>query len=353
MTLFSEAQRNFLTRLEEIVLSSRSHLPNTLVYGPQGSGKRTLTRALADSLGLATVEVNLSDSAEFIRMRLFGKLGNTTEATATGVIPGIPGELGQSSEMVLLLTGLECTSPDLFQDIHRLLTKRSYIDANGNVWMIGTDVWIIAILTEWKEDETNISVALNHWICTCFEHQLRLDKPERLEDLEVIAKSMLEKQNTCLLETPDLELLETVQNAPDCLHALRRWLTNSVPHAGIEGGIDRQRINDAILNDLKTIFSRLRFRGGQLDSEKFEKWAAQFGALRPTAIHLLQWIARAYFISDREYFEGIDFLIRRSGIPRGSRVIFCRWQTEGQSGPRLAHQIKNFAHWRILLISLT
>jgi hypothetical protein len=62
----------------------------------------------------------------------------------------------------------------------------------------------------------------------------------------------------------------------------------------------------------------------------------------------VRWIASTYFIDDREYFRAIEVLIERSGIPRRTNVIFCRWQSEGQSGPRVANQVKNRAHWRIV-----
>jgi hypothetical protein len=78
-----------------------------------------------------------------------------------------------------------------------------------------------------------------------------------------------------------------------------------------------------------------------------ERWAAQFGELQWVAFHILRWIASRYFINDREYFTAVSELINRSGISSGSRVVFCKWQSEGQSGPRVANQFKNRAHWCI------
>jgi hypothetical protein len=138
-----------------------------------------------------------------------------------------------------------------------------------------------------------------------------------------------------------------VLDAPDCLRALRRWIASAARRRTKDGVVSMDALTRAVIHDLESICVQLRYCGHALDVSRFERWAAQFGDLQSVAFHLLRWIAREYFINDREYFKAIDALIGRSAISSRTRVIFCKWQSEGQSGPRVANQIKNRAHWRI------
>src|SRR5207249_870143 len=92
---------------------------------------------------------------------------------------------------------------------------------------------------------------------------------------------------------------------------------------------------------------RLQYRGSQFDLVHFERWARQFPReLSALSVHLIREIAERYYVGVREFYEGLDFLIRNSDIPRGSCVTFCRWQEMGRSAPSVAHELKNQARWR-------
>jgi hypothetical protein len=102
------------------------------------------------------------------------------------------------------------------------------------------------------------------------------------------------------------------------------------------------------MNDLQSVFPRLRYRGSPLDMATFERWADQFDAQRSVAVHIIRKIAHRYYINERQYFVALQNLVSRSGIPPRGRVVFVKWQGLGQSAARVAHQIKNIAHWRVI-----
>jgi hypothetical protein len=191
------------------------------------------------------------------------------------------------------------------------------------------------------------SMNLEHWLCTHFEHHLRLQAPETVGELETVIRHILMEYECSCGESIPPYLLDMVREAPDCLRALRRWLASAARHRTKDGLVSLDNIERGAVGDLQTIFVRLRYCGFALDVPTFERWSEQFGELQSVAAHLVQRIARDYFINDREYFNAIDSLIKSSGIPRRSNVVFCKWQSEGQSGPKVANQVKNRANWRV------
>lgn len=342
----TQPQESLVHQLQHLALSSVSHLPSTLIYGPAGAGKRRVVSQLADDFGLEMVEINVSDSAEFVATRLFGTSSNRVVGEPFGAIGG---ELGRSGEAIVYLSAFDGLSHDeaFHQALYRMLSKRTFVDLLGDERRMSDGLWIIAAMRESRDSTSRVSVDLNHWLCTHFEHQLRLGAPSTLDELGTIVDGMLQEYGCSVHELPASCLLEMVRDAPDGLRALRRWVASAARSRTKDAVVSGDNFMRAVIHDLETVCSQLRYCGHALDVLTFERWAAQFGELQSVAVHLLRWISREYFISDREYFTALDALIRRSGIARRSRVIFCKWQSEGQSGPRVANQIKNRAHWRV------
>lgn len=342
----TQSQEALVEQLQHLALSSVSHFPTTLICGRSGVGKRKVVSRLADSLGLEVVEINASDSAEFVGSCLFGR--SSKEAGGES-FRAAGGELGRSGEIIIYLSAFDGLSNDeAFQQvIYRALAKRTFVDAAGEERRLGDGLWLIAALRESRESPSEASVDLNHWLCTHFEHQLRLESPRTLEELGTIVDGLLQEYGCSFQEPLSAGLLEMVRDAPDCLRALRRWIAGAARHRTKDAVVSMDNLTRAVIHDLDSVCVQLRYCGHALDVYRLEQWAAQFGELQAVAFHVLRWIAREYFISDREYFQAIDALIRRSGISNRTHVIFCKWQSEGQSGPRVANQIKNRAHWRI------
>lgn len=342
----TESQKALVEQLQHLALSSVSHFPSTLIYGPAGVGKRKVTNQLADELGLEMFEINASDSADFVATRLFGASGNKPMG---GSFDTIEGELVRSDEAIVYLSGFDGLNDDetFHHSLYRVLAKRTFVDLAGKERRIGDGLWIIASMRERNNPTVIPSVDLNHWLCTHFEHQSRLEAPRTLEELRTVVDGMFQEYGCSVHELSTPQLLEMVRDAPDCLRALRRWIANAARHRRKNAVVTADNLFQAAIHDLESVCARLRYCGHVLDVSTIERWAAQFGELRSVAFHLLRWIAREYFISDREYFKAIEELIARSGISSGTRVVFCKWQSEGQSGPRVANQVRNRAHWRI------
>jgi len=152
---------------ECIETSSSGHgLQNLLLHGPKGVGKRSIARSIAAAAGLQLIEIPLSGvSAASLRQRLFGGADEAAKATAAGSAPGDAG-IGPGS--ILFFSGLENLHPDFWQDFHRLLTTRKYVDGGGTEWALATDVWIIVGITTLVRQP---QVDLSHWLCTAFHRR--------------------------------------------------------------------------------------------------------------------------------------------------------------------------------------
>ena len=341
----TQTQEALVDQLQYLAVSSVSHFPSTLIYGPSGVGKRRVVSQLADSLGFEMVEINASDSAEFVSTRLFGASSDEVIAElsrTTGC------ELARSVDTIVYLSAFDLLSDNeaLHHAIYRALAKRVFVDSVGEECRIGDGVWIIAAMRESCSPTTQVSMHLDHWLCTHFEHQLRLGKPGTLDELGAVVDGLSQEYGCSGRDATTGDLLEMVRDAPDCLWALRRWISNAARHR-TKHAVSINNLRRAVIHDLESICIQLRYCGHTLDVAILEQWVAQFGELQSVAFRILRLIAHEYFIDDREYFKAIDELIRHSGISSGTRVIFCKWQSEGQSGPRVANQFKNRAYWRV------
>jgi MoxR-like ATPase len=172
----TQSQKALVDQLQHLALSSVSHFPSTLIYGLSGIGKRKVVGQLADSLGLEVVEINASDSAEFVGTRLFGA---SSEEIAGQWFGGTASELARSGDAIIYLSAFDRLSTDeaFHQAIYRVLAKRTYVDPVGEEHRFSDGLWIIAAMRESRDSTSQASMDLDHWLCTHFEHQLRLEGP--------------------------------------------------------------------------------------------------------------------------------------------------------------------------------
>lgn len=343
MFRLADLQQRVLHNLSDLRRSGRGAPPNCLVYGPPGAGKRTIAHALADTIGFGFLEVNVGDNPAFVRQRLFG---DRTEAERATDLAAAPGECGTDESAVLYLSGLENTEPSLHQDVHRLVTGRRYVDALGRRWRLSDSTWLISALQTNTRNPTR--VGLGHWLCTAFDQVIHVDACQDIESCWAVCRSIAAELGRNFEDEPDLPFLRVVRQTPARLHAVRRWITNACLSMTGTGVISLNAVQREMVRDIQAVLGQVPYRQRILDLPDFEKWAEQFGENKPLAFHIVRCIADRYYISGSEYFRGIDHIIRSFDIPKGALVTFCKWQAEGRSAPRVAHQMKNQAHWKIV-----
>ena len=311
------------------------------MYGGRGSGKRTTVHALANTLDFNFSQANVGDEPSFVRQRLFGTHREAERASDLSA----PGECGTDEGTILYLFGLENLDKTLHQEIHRLITGRKYVDALGREWRLSDWIWLIGAIH--TTDRTPSVVNLHHWLCTAFEHKVHIDMCDDEEAIRAICQNIAAEFGHTFEETSNSPIFSEVRRTPDRLHALRRWISSvSVSDAGSQM-IQADAVQKEMLKDIQTVLGQLRYRQQSLHLTDFERWANQFGKKKPLALHIIRCIADRYYISGAEYFRGIEHLIANFEIPARSLVTFCKWQREGRSAPRIAHEMKNQAQWRI------
>lgn len=335
-------QHRDVERLEALALGSRVHLPSVLLIAAAGTGKQTVARATAEKLDLDFVEVPVEDLQKSVSERLFGSRQEAERAELGGPPPG---ELGRSSPTLLYLSGIQGLDRGLDQSLHRLITTRNYVDAIGQRWDMHEDVWIVGGLT-FPSQQGRISP--EHWLCTAFQHRLRITLPTSPDDLFVVCTSIIEELGvSCIVDSSVSRLFTLLPQVPDNLDALRRWLETAAYAATGDSPITDAVLQRAMQEDLQAILPRISYRGRQVTLVDFRRWAEQFPLdLQPLATHIVREIAEYYYISAQKFHEALQTLIERSGILPGSRVIFCKWQAMGHSAPRVMHTLKNQSRWR-------
>ena len=363
MATLSPTQGAVVDYVESLAAATSAHLPSLVIHGPRGVGKRTVAAEVARRLGIRFVEVNVSDAAEFVRQRLFGTEGEAVVASSIDIphvnfrgygreTPGLaevvaPGELGADDEKLVFLADFERIDGSLFQRIQQLVQGRTYTDARGHRWAIGDYTWLVVGLNHTEDVACPSNVGLDHWICACFERHVSLDSPRDEIDMVTICDSILQEYGRTVEAGSCAGLLDTIEGTSDKLHSLRRWLVDAVFRSNRSEPIRKAVLERAVANDLRSMLPQLRYRGRHLSMDAFEKWAEQFGEDRGFAVHIIREIATRYYVTDREYFSALETFVERSGVPAYGRVIFAKWQGLGQSAPRVAHQLKNLAHWRV------
>ena len=131
------------------------------------------------------------------------------------------------------------------------------------------------------------------------------------------------------------------------IYTHQRWINQAIFTPEKEQIINTLTVLKAIQNDTFRAAERLVYRGSPLPHERIIKWKNQFPEnLQPVALHLINRINAKYFITQEEFYSIIKDLIRKSGVRRGRKVTFCKWQALSKSSPRCTHVMKNLAKWK-------
>ncbi len=343
MTVFCPHQEKYAEQLVSLALNHQFPMKSILIVGPRGSGKRTISQAAAQDMGMDFVEVPVNDAAISVSKRLFGSpfYRDTVEADRSP-----PGELGRDSPTLLYLSGLQHVDIALCQDLQRLVTTRKYIDSFGVSWSVSEDLWIVAGFVYPERDRT---INIDHWLCRAFTYRLEISPYVLSSELICVCENIIREYGSALEADLDIvDQLPFVLNAPDNLHALRRWIEAIVCSPENFDSFSVDSLMWAIRRDTYGLLDRLIYRGYTLPPDRLESWYNQFPPeLQPLAVHLVNQIDQQYYIGQREFYDIVNNLIANTGIQRNSTVVFCRWQGMGHSAPRLAHVLKNMAKWKL------
>ena len=332
--------------LEQILASIRNRIvpASILLIGPSGAGKKTIAREAARRLEMSFEFVSLDLPVDAIADELFGTFADATRSTEGGPAPGV---LGHGTRMMLYLAGLQNAQPPLLRPLYRLLTDRTYLDKQGNIWAIGENILIVAALST---PVPNPTVSHEHWLCTGFQLTIRVNVPSSQEDLLHMCKSMASMHAFPREVKADVGAFLSAQlTIPQNLHSVRRWLNSAFESLAEGTPVSAEALQRAMGRDLEWILPRVTYRGRQLTIAHFSRWAGQFPKeLSTIPIHLARLIADRYYLSMGAFYEALERLIRESGVPEADRVAFLKWQHLGQSAPAIAHDLKNQARWRIV-----
>lgn len=317
------------------------HLRTILLVGPEGSGKRTLARTAASTLGLTFIEVPVNAAPRSVWMRL---AGSQLEAERARQELKAPGSLGQAEPSCLYVSGVQHLDPALWSDIERVVSERRYFDLVGNTWQLSDDVWIVGGLTFPVHEP---AIVPDHWLARAFDHQINIQLPTADADLRHVCVGILEELGHMAgLDSDATTMLRAACLDRRGLHTIRRWITEAARIASA-APISSAILRLVGLNDVRWLLSQAPYRGMIISATALGRWLAQFpDDIQPLALHLVRSMTQRYYVGSASFHGGLNTLIRKSNIPKGSRVSFCRWQSMGQSAPRLAHALKNQAGWR-------
>jgi len=288
------------------------------------------------------LEVPVYGDERSVREALFGTTVQAERAAQETARP--PGDAGASLTL-LYLSGLEQVDTRLWQALHRLVTRRRYFDALGDEWLVSEDLWIVGAF---RRPFPTPTLQLDHFLPTSFATQMQVHPPADPDDLADICQAMTAELSPSIRVEPGVvPFVRSSSEAGANLHTLRRWMHFAARRAANSGLLTSEHVQAAMVQDIEWSLTRLVFRGRQLSSTLLDTWLEQFPTeLRATAIHLARRIAEDYYVDIGSFHQALEQLIRASGIPRGSRVLFCRWQALGGSADRVANALKNQAGWR-------
>jgi len=328
--------------LAEITRPEGRVFASLLLTGPPGSGKRTLAASIADALGTAFIEVPLAGSGTSTRARLFGNQSECLRAMQTEEAPG---ELAARSPCLFYLSRLEELPEELHQEMQRLLAQRAYRDLSGRDWQLPNDLILVAGLTEHSKG----NLTSEHWLIRYFGAEVPVRAPHAPGELQQIVSSMIsgtEGEGTLIMDLPECAAL--AKAASGNLHRLRGWIERASTTklgAGVPSAADVWKILD---EDAEHILSQIVYTGSTAHVGLFHAWAAQFPKeLSGVPLKLVQAIRSHYYVSPKDFFRGIQYLIDRIHLSPPARVVFCNWQHLGRSGPLVANELKNRGGYRV------
>ena len=271
------------------------------------------------------LHISLRQPAGVVADELFGNEADAAQAVLEG---SPPGRLGTSSPAMLYLADLQQVDLSLAWPLYRLAQYRTYVDKLGSEWKVGEDLWIVGALTYPSE---NTSISFDHWLCAAFQLPMQVLPPASEDDVLQVCKSIVAQHPFGGAVQADLgHFLVSQPQIRDNLHSVRRWLNLALDSKERGSSLSADDLRRAMLDDLRWILPRLQYRGRQFNLPHFERWARQFPReLSALSVHLIREIAERYYVGVREFYEGLDFLIRNSD-PKGKLCDLLQVAGDGQ-----------------------
>lgn len=317
-----------------LVANSWSDAVSTLLYGPEGAGKRTIAKAAADSRSIAFHEISMTLPWSEVSKSLFGRTDAKGES--------LSGLLAGSGPALVYFSNLERADPVAQGALMGLFSSgRTYVPGIGE-FRTGADIWLVAGMSVAGAPRLPPEDPLSRSV----RRRYRIEVPTG-DDLTTVAEGMLDEVVPGRQLARDaLPLIRRCLEVDDHLRALRRWIESAALLDVDSGPLSRRALARAIAEDLQSAIGRLEYRGARVSIRELEEWLDQFPEdLSAVAIHLVGTIARTYFIDTENYYQSIGILanrIREIGERHGEgrRVVMCGWQHMGKSAPTVAHDIK-------------
>jgi len=240
----------------------------------------------------------LNDSKSNVSQRLFGTESESRLAVEEGYAPG---DVGRDSPCLLYLSGLQGLDPELFQQIHRLIASREYLDPLGHRWRLSSNLLIFGAMSFPNEV---VNVTPEHWVTSVFANILQIIPRFSTDELAVLCGNILRIE--IIDRTPFsniLELLEqSLRSADDGLHSLRRWLQSLATEALPTNILNLSQVSQIIARDIDYLLRKIEYRGNFLSQAKFNLWSQQFPSdMRYYPSVILKNIADKYYIGSQKY----------------------------------------------------
>jgi hypothetical protein len=310
---------------------------STLLFGPAGSGKRTIAQTVAEFEGLAFREIPLSLPWGVALNALVS--GGSTAADEDGV-------LTSGAPTLAYLSNVEQSDPSSHPSLMALFAQRM-LPGNATLDRVPEEVWIVGGLST----DMEVGISLEHPVARAFRRRIRIDPPEPQEIGDVASRLLRDIAPTRTLHPDATTLLQRCLDGREPLRVLHAWLEGALARLAPDAvEVTPKAISGAIAEDLRSSFGALEYLGRRLPAETTERWLAQFpDELVGVAANLARQIARTYFIGAASYYEAVNELGRRvrdiaATRGDGRRVVMCSWQHMGKSAPAVAHDLKTLGN---------
>lgn len=311
-----------------------------LLLGPSGSGKRTCVGDIANALTCSIIEIDCNQTFEAIERHIVPSVKTTGFPSRN-----YPLNWWQSVDpLFLFFSSIEKLPDQLYQPLYDLINLRRLKASDGSIQLLSECVWVIGSFNLNNEDYRTPEYL---WPFNAFKQQLELQIPDVPYMTFKIARDIAAESGFTLADNVIAqELHDYMVASPDHLHGLRRSIQKAISRTSTWGSLSGEDVHLAFLDDTRNYLRRMPYRGQYRSIEAFNAWSDQFPSeLIPLTRSIVQQIAERYYISDRDFYNGLRYLGNQSGISNKDLVVFCRWQRLGDSAPNVANKLKQLCGW--------